>query len=266
MMKRIYALFLTFLLTLTLAVPVLADADYPRLVDDADLLDDEEEESLLQRLDEVSEKQNMDIVIVTIDELGDKTATEYADDFFDYNGYGYGSSRDGILFLVSMETRKWAISTTGEAISVFTDAGQEYMQERFLPELSEGNYYSCFETFIELSDQFITKAYEDEPYDVGNMPPETVSFIWILLDPLIGMGIAFIIASIKKSKLKSIVKQVDAQQYMEPGSMNLTLRDDRFINRHIRTRRIETSSSSSGGSSTHTSSSGTTHGGSSGSF
>jgi len=69
----------------------------PRLIDGADLLTDSEEAKLLERLDEISEKYQTDVVIVTNYSLEGKTSTAYADDFFDYNGYGFGENADGIL-------------------------------------------------------------------------------------------------------------------------------------------------------------------------
>ena len=42
---------------------------------------------------------------------GGKTAEAYADDYYDYNGYGYGENDDGLLLLVSMGEREWAITT-----------------------------------------------------------------------------------------------------------------------------------------------------------
>ena len=39
----------------------------PRLVDNADLLSNEEEQSLLAQLDEISERQQCDVVIVTVE-------------------------------------------------------------------------------------------------------------------------------------------------------------------------------------------------------
>ena len=38
-------------------------------------------------LDEISEKQQCDVVVVTENSLDGKSAQDYADDFFDYNGY-----------------------------------------------------------------------------------------------------------------------------------------------------------------------------------
>lgn len=53
----------------------------PRLVDRADLLSELEEEELEARLDEISERQQADVVVVTVNSLDGKSAQDYADDF-----------------------------------------------------------------------------------------------------------------------------------------------------------------------------------------
>ena len=124
----------------------------------------------MTKLDEVSERQKFDIVILTVDSLEGATATEYADDFFDYYGYGYGEGKDGILFLVSMEDRDWALSTHGYGITAFTDAGCDYIAEQFKSSLSDGEYEKAFEIYIDQCDAFVTQAREDRPYDNSNLP------------------------------------------------------------------------------------------------
>ena len=139
MKKRIFTVFLTILLFMLSTVGVWASegsddsgfsGEYERLTDSAGLLSEEEAQNILTKLDEVSERQKFDIVILTVDSLEGATATEYADDFFDYYGYGYGEGKDGILFLVSMEDRDWALSTHGYGITAFTDAGCDYIAEQ----------------------------------------------------------------------------------------------------------------------------------------
>ena len=110
MRKRISAVILTILLFVLSTVGVWASdvsdasadsgfsGEYERLTDSAGLLSEEEAQTILAKLDEVSERQKFDIVILTVDSLEGATATEYADDFFDYYGYGYGEEKDGILF------------------------------------------------------------------------------------------------------------------------------------------------------------------------
>ena len=45
---------------------------------------------------------------------------EYADDFYDYNGYGMGEKHNGIIMLISMENRDVWFGTTGSAIKTFS--------------------------------------------------------------------------------------------------------------------------------------------------
>ena len=49
----------------------------PRLVDRADLLSELEEEELEARLDEISERQQADVVVVTVNSLDGKSAQDY---------------------------------------------------------------------------------------------------------------------------------------------------------------------------------------------
>ena len=176
--NRTAAVLLPLLFSIALAVAavpaalVKASEDTMRMVDWADLLSDGEEADLSDRLDEISERQQLDIVIVTVDSLEGASAEAYADDFFDDNGYGFGDEKDGILFLISMEERDWCISTSGYGITAFTDAGLEYLSEEFLPYLSDGAYVEAFQTFAGECDEYITQARTGEAYDVDNIPTE----------------------------------------------------------------------------------------------
>ena len=132
------ALLLVYLFVLMLPVRALASDQLwdsntkpatrqkPRLVDNADLLTDSEEKDLLKTLDSLSEKWRCNIVILTV-QSHDGYIQDFADDYFDYNGFGADYNGSGILFMLSMEDRSWAISTAGDAIYAFTDYGQEYM-------------------------------------------------------------------------------------------------------------------------------------------
>ena len=246
----------------------------PRLADREELLTTEEQEELLARLDEISERQQCDVVIVTVASIEGKTATEYADDYFDYQGYGYGEKSDGILLLVGMKERVWAISTHGSlGISAFTDAGLDYIKEDVQFQLKLDNYAKAFRTFASLCDQFLTAAHKGKPYDVGNLPIKHASpSILIFLFP-IGILIMAWKSRSKKRSLKSVVKKTGAISYKVPNSLHLWVDEDRITGSHVTKRKRHEESrdrggsgGSSGGSTTHTSSSGRTHGGTSGTF
>lgn len=238
-----------------------------RVVDMADLLDNSEEAALLSMLDEISIRQELDVVVVTVNTLDGKTPMDYADDFYDYNGYGFGENRDGVLLLVSMEDRDRWISTSGYGITVFTDAGIEYISEKFLPDLSDGNYADAFTTYAELCDEFITQARTGEPYDTNNLPKEPFNvFTSLLISLVVGILVSLIVTGKMKGKLKTVRMQPAAEEYVRNGSMLVTESSDLFLYSHVDRRAKSKDDDSGGGSSTHTSSSGSSHGGGGGKF
>lgn len=267
-MKKIISSLFCAVMIFTLSLPVFGyDSEHPsRLIDNADLLSSSEEASLLSKLDEISERQQFDVVIVIEQSIGDKTPMEYADDYYDYNGYGMGTDRDGAILLLSMEERDWYISTCGYGITAITDAGRESMSDRFVPYLSDGDYSEAFELYADLCDDYVTQAKAGHPYDVGNLPKEPFPYlIRIIISIVAGFVIAFIAVSIMKGKLTSVKMQDSASDYTKPGSMNVTERRDMFLYSHV-SKTLKPKDSGSGGSSTHTSSSGSTHGGGGGKF
>lgn len=270
--KNIVVLFLILLLCMAPMDFVSAAGDLPRLVDWADLLSDDEETELLNKLDEISERQQVDIVVLTIDSLGGESVVSYADDFYDFKGYGYGAGHDGILFLISMEERDWYISTAGYGITALTDAGMGYMSEEFLPYLSDGEYAEAFSVFADLCDEYITQARKGVPYDTGNAPKEPFGFArHLAIDLPIAFVIALIVTVIMYGQLKTVHSQSGADGYVADGGLRLSRRNDLFLYRNVtrRERPKESSSGSShrsGGSSTHRSSSGRSHGGRGGKF
>ena len=267
MKKRRFAAILLLVCLLVSAFPSLAAAHDPRLVDDANLLTSEEQSDLEQKLDTISEELQFEVVIVTTNTLGGKTPTAYAQDYYDYNNYGYGSNHDGILLLISMEDRDWEIVTTGYGITAFTDAGQRWIMDRVLDDLSNGDYAWAFDTFADQCEKYVTEARTNEPYDVNHEPKEPLSVLWIF--GAFGAIIALIVTMSFKSQLTSVKLQAAAQNYVVPGSLVVANRREMFLYRNVtRVRKPEPQESSGGGggSSVSTGSSGTSHGGSGGKF
>ena len=70
-------------------LPAAAWAENPeKVVDKARLFSEEEASHLQEFCEDAIQATGMDVVIVTTDDTEGKTAQEYADDYFDYNGYG----------------------------------------------------------------------------------------------------------------------------------------------------------------------------------
>lgn len=236
-----------------------------RLIDNAFLLSDNEKSSLESKLDSISKNQECDVVILTTDTLEDKTTSEYADDFYDYNNYGMGDEKNGVLLLINIEERDWYISTCGFGITAFTDDGIDYIGNEIKPYLKDEKYSKAFETYTDLCDKFITQAKTGKPYDKKNLPKKPFEIVLeILISVGIGIAIAFIVGKIMKSQLKTVKSKAQATDYVDKDSLNITNSDEMFIfSRISRTAKPKEKSS---GSSTHQSSSGTTHGGGGGKF
>lgn len=266
-MRKGLSIILAITMCMAMALTAYGAEPHPaRFVDGADLLTAEQEAALTEKLDEISERQVVDVAIVTTNSLGGKTATEFADDYFDYKGYGMGAEDDGIIFVISMGEREWAISTHAYAITAFTDAGQAYITDTVVPYMSDGDFDWAFHQFADLCDDYITQAKLGEPYDVGNMPDDLGvlgAIIWAIPCFIVGAIVAFIMKLIKRKSLQTVMMRNDASDYR--SNLNLTAKDDVFLYRDIIRTKIE-KDDDDGGSSTHTSSSGRSHGGSSGSF
>ena len=288
-MKRILILSLCLLLLCSLALPVFAAEDGIQLtqaraayvVDAADLLTAGEEASLTAMAEEISRRQRCDVVILTVDGLGGKTAEAYADDYFDYNGFGYGPDRSGILLLLSMAERDWALSTRGDAIQAFTDTGLQYLMSKCKSSFSEGDYAKGFQRYLQTADTMLSayngtlpeeelEEYQEDFNDFAGIeaPRQKPG---ILKTTLFALGIGFLLALIfsgsLRAELKSVRMKYDASNYQRQNSMHLDRTQDIFLYANTTSRVIETNrSSGGGGSSTHISSSGATHGGASGKF
>lgn len=266
MKRNLISLALAVCLCLALAVTAFAESSLPRLVDNADLLSESEEQALLSKLDSISQKHQLDVVVVTTDTLDGKSAMAYADDFFDYNGYGFGDDGDGILLLVSMGTREWHMSTKGYGITAFTDAGLDHMADQFLTDLSDGYYYDAFVTYADLCDDFIAQANAGTPYDYNTLPKEPFHFgASLLISVVIGFVIALVSTGAMKSELNSVRRQPRADHYVRNNSLDINLSQDFYLYRQV-SRTVKSQETGSGGSSVHRSSSGSMHGGRGGRF
>ena len=105
--KKIWCCLFSLLWIFFLIFPVMASEipDIPTerqkslLVDEAGLLSEEESSTLINKLEEISQRQENEVAVVTVNSLEGKTAEAYAYDYYDYNGYGYGKNDDGLLHL-----------------------------------------------------------------------------------------------------------------------------------------------------------------------
>ena len=220
------------------------------LVEDyADVLTDSEEADLLAKLEALGTANDIEVGVVTVDSYEGKDPQAFADDFYDYNGYGYGENDDG--FIVVFNTgegdgnRNLAISTHGKGIDLLTDMEIDVIIEMMITPIKNGDFAGAFDNFVS---------------ECENAVDTSVSLLAIPLAIAIGFGLAFLIVKLQASKLKTVVQKADAADYV--GNVVLTYQNDQFMYRNV----TSSPKAKSDSSSTHTSSSGRTHGGGNKSF
>lgn len=248
--KRLRLLaFVIVLLTSVLFMSAGVQAAGPLVVDQAGIFTAEQVSTLQQAAAKLGAQYKMDIVIVTTNDAEGKTAMAYADDFFDYNGYGVGTNRDGILMLMDFDNRDVWISTTGSGITYLTDAKIEsILDDMFASGMESGDYYGAASAFIDSA--------------ARAMAPNSVSLIDGIIALIssggLGAGIFGGVRSSYKGKPSRPVFE-----YQKNSLVSYGVTADNMFNTYTTSRIIPrpTSSGGGGGSSTHTSSSGGTHGG-----
>ncbi len=259
MKKRI----LMVLLCLVLLVTTVSAAELPRIVDEAGLLTPGEEASLEARAAQLREDYGMDVVIVTVWSLNGRSPRDYADDYYDYNGYGCGSDHSGMLFLLALESRDWYISTCGRAIEVLTDYGIQRSADGVVPYLSAGKYAEGFGAWLDILPGFFESWQAGTPIDLPKVERGVDWVLSVLMSLLFGgVGILVMLAMHRTKK-----PQAGAGSYLDSGSFRLRSQRDLFLGSHVsKTRRSQNTGGGRGGSSTHRSSSGRRHGGGGGKF
>ena len=248
------------------AIP--AKRQLPRVVDNAAILDAETLARLNEKADAVSEQYQCDVVVVLTDGTDGKTTENYAFDFYETNGYGYGDNDDGVMLVVDVTGRSYRCITHGFGAYAFTDAGQEYADGYYVPQLRDSDWAGAAEGFIGVADTLLSAARSGQPYDVDNMPSEPPGVVMVIIDIVAGLLLALIPVGIMKSKLKSVGASRDAQSYVRPDSFRLARSDDRFVSRYVTKTPIPKNddNDSDSGTSFTTSDSGRSYGSHGGSF
>ena len=274
MVKKLTAFLLLMMLTLTLA---LADS---QVQDDAGLFTADEIAEISAICDRIESAFQVDMFVLTSQDVPSGQTTAYADDYFDYNGLGMGDDRAGMLYLIDMHNRQCWISTRGVMIDYITDEREEGILDAGWDEMLDKEYGQSVIKVLKQTEKYLKQGrtsgqfrYDEvtgrrltELYEPENM----LTGMEILIAVIAGLAVMGIfIASVSgKYNLKGSTYSYDLNGL---ASVKLSRNDSHFVREHVtRVKHPDPPSSSHGGSShgsgTHVSSSGATHGGGGRSF
>ena len=248
MKKRICRLLLAFLLVLVSCVSMAAaeqtGAQLSCVTDTAGLLS-ENEKMLLERMAEsVSQKYGVGVYIVTVEDYRDfHSEGVYKATYTIYHQYtmGEGPNRDGIMLLLSMAERDWAMFCYGSHCEyAFNSYGQEKLEKVFLDNFGEDDWYGGFEDYVKECRVYLEKAANGKPVRASLFFPMLV---------VIGLSLlaAIAIVAVIWQKMDNVSEKATANAYVAAG-LRLTEQTDRFTHKTTSSRKIERSSSSGGSS------------------
>ena len=233
-----------------------------RIIDNAGLLSQQEKANLMGLIASAASNYNFDLVIVTEKNIGASSPMQYADDFFDNNGYGLGQNRDGALFLLVTDSRDYWFSTSGSGIRILNSAAGNKLENSVVKSLREGNFYGAFNAFLLDWEEFLALDAKGRRYNFF----QQWNAVLVLIAWVIAFAIGLIIVQVWKSRMNTALAQTQAAAYMVPGSLAFKEKKDSFLFCTVTKTKLQTENSSSGGGGVHTGSSGRSHGGRGGKY
>ena len=234
-----------------------------KIYDFSDILTDEEEKELYNKVQQFIEKTNMDLVILTdnVPYEDDSENDYYAVDFYDFNDFGRNTDTyDGVIFFRNTypEDRYYGIYMTGNAKLYFTNDRNDITLDNIYDYISSDQYLEGINLFI---DEFLKYYEEGIPSDYsnsyiddnGNLVYVKKYYPPIVLAGIISLIVSIITISIMIKKNKMVYTAKEANEYLDNESIKYIRKDSHLESTHT-TRHYNPpsdSGSSSGGGSSH---------------
>lgn len=280
MIKKIISLFLLLFMLFTLstvfAEDTFAKVDFStRIVDNADVLSASGKSQMLEKIKTIAQKYNYDTVLVTSNDVPAGGYVAFADDFYDYGGYGFDSESSGILFLIDFNNHRLYMSTTGQLINIIDDNTIEAILDDIGNAATNGDYDNTMLRFLNSYAKYLRKDYRSKN-GVNLLSGE-----WLEDVSSMDWGIAVVVGllgffGLSTSIRRSYALKYQTYQYQLWDNVDLDMIDskDEFSHQTVNRTRISSPPSSGGGgsrgggggSSSHFGSSGRSHGGGGRSF
>lgn len=256
-----------------------------KIYDYSDILTEEEEKEVKEKIDKYIEHTNMDMVFVSINlpYTIDKQNEEFAADFYDYNDFGINfESYSGVLLLRNTYEQDpyFNVYMFGKAQLYYSFARSESMLDNIYPYFKGQDYITGLNIFIdnytsyfdqgvpeEMENYYVDKDsilhqipknyYVDKNNVLHKKPYKAPWSIIIILDTIITL----ITTSILIHKNKMIKQKLTTKEYLDKNGVTFTKRENNLIKEYVTHVTHDTYSGSSSGGGGFSSSIGSSGGG-----
>lgn len=228
--------------------PEQTGVDMKYIFDNSDLLTFDEWEKLEARAADISQRHGCGVYVAFVDDFteygygNDVYKTTYQ--LYHANELGMGENRDGIIILLSMAERDYAMFVYGTyAETAFNSYGQEKLEKAFLGNFKEDDWYGGVSNYLSTCDEYLTRADAGKPVRES---PALLIAIAVVASCLLSGAICLFL----KRSMKTVHQKVEANEYVAPGGLQLSKQYDRYTHTtEVRSKISSSDDSSSGGTS-----------------
>lgn len=224
------------------------EVDMKYIFDNSDLLTFDEWEKLEARAADISQRHGCGVYVAFVDDF-----TKYGDgndvykttyQLYHSNELGMGENRDGIIILLSMAERDYAMFVYGTyAETAFNSYGQEKLEKAFLGNFKEDDWYGGVSNYLSTCDEYLTRADAGKPVRES---PALLIAIAVVASCLLSGAICLFL----KRSMKTVHQKVEANEYVAPGGLQLSKQYDRYTHTtEVRSKISSSDDSSSSGTS-----------------
>ena len=213
-----------------------------RLIDNAGIFSEREKSSFTSFIDNAAQNHDFDLVIVTENSIGSSEPGDWANSFFDNNGYGFGRSRDGCLLLIFNTDYGWdfQFSDSGRAVQILNDFAFNKLEADVWKYLEVNDFSNAAGKFFENWMVFLELDAKGRNYNFF--------FEWNVL-LVIGSWVLALLTGCTvvmgwKKKMNTAQAQTQADAYTVQGSLSYKEKKDRLLFSNVTKIKRQTQSSS----------------------
>jgi uncharacterized protein len=186
-----------------LLLPLTVSASTAHIVNDFPLVTQAQVGELKDRISIVSDRHEMDIVILSVKDTGDLSTREYAKNYYDENNCGYGETKAGLLVIYTNDVPESKLFAWGTG-DRFTQEELNFLLDEFA-QTSDG--YDACSNFINEVDSYLSQSEgaESEPTTVPDLEEEPES-----ISPQLGQRVVDLAELLSELQERNLSAQFDA--------------------------------------------------------
>lgn len=217
---------------------VLGAESKQRIYDFAQLLTPDEVKGLEALAAQHSKKRETDFIVLTSNDADGKDIVKYMEDFYDERGLGYDKAHGNtVIITLDMGARDVYVAGFYKGKKYLDNKRSDLVRQKITPQLSSGNYYEAFSSFIKTSSKYMG-------FRPGANPNSPIFNIWFQLIISLAVGSGVVGAMAYRTGAKMTVNE---GTYRDVSKSRIVDRRDNYI-RTTTTRIKKPSNNSSSGS------------------